>query len=366
MTYWPLVRKKSNMHLQVRKQMARHAERHGVSDAARAFGTTRKTVRKWRDRYRAEGLRGLADRSRAPKHIPHKTPKSTEDRLVALRKQYPRWGFDRLSLHFRLNCSHSSAARILRQRGLTKRRKKKRVRNDLRAQKAAMRPFEKLQMDAKELHDIPEYRRYMREEGLPKYLYSARDLRTGAAWFAYARRKNTWTAALFADYVLSHLAACSVALSATTVQTDNGVEFVGSAGKKHGEPALFEETVRTYTGQLPVSIFPGAKTSQSDVEAFHRLVEDEFLAIEQHGSQRRLLGHSRTYQAFFNHFRPNLWKGGKTPAQLLAAALPDPVHHRLPPVVLTLPPIILEDVEQYLSEPGYHLPVLVIAGETAT
>lgn len=362
MIYWPLVRKKANMGIHIRKQMARYARRHGVSAAARHFGTTRVTVRKWRDRYEAEGLRGLADRSRAPKHTPHKTPKATEDRLIELRQRYPRWGFGRLNTHFPLRCSPSAGARILRQAGLTRRQKKKRVRNDLRAEKARLRPFEKLQVDAKELHDIPAYVRYMREEALPKYLYSTRDLRTGAAWFAYARKKNTWTAALFADYVLGHLAMCGIDLSATTVQTDNGVEFVGSASKKHGESSLFEETVRTYTGQLPVTIFPGAKTSQSDVEAFHRLVEDEFLAVEDHRSLRRLLGCSRVYQVYFNHYRRLLWKGAKTPAQLLAQALPDPVHSHLTPLALTLPPIVLEDVEQYLDAPGYDVPVLVTAG----
>jgi hypothetical protein len=270
-----------------------------------------------------------------------------------------------LNLHFPLNCSASAAARILRQAGLTRRRKKKRVRNDLRAEKARLRPFEKLQMDAKELHDIPAYLRYMREEALPKYLYSTRDVRTGAAWFAYAHRKNTWTASLFADYVLGHLAACGVDLSETTVQVDNGTEFVGSARKVRGGPTLFEEAVRAYTGSLPVTIFPGAKTSQSDVEAFHRLVEDEFLAVEEHTARRRLLGQSRIYQAYFNHYRLLLWKGGKTPEQLLVEAMPHTPPASVPCRALTLPPIILEEVEPFIHAPGYDVPVLVTRSSDA-
>jgi len=129
--------------------------------------------------------------------------------------------------------------------------------------------------------------------------------------------------------------------------------------EEQGAAVLFEEAVRTYTGALPVTIFPGAKTSQSDVEAFHRLVEDEFLAIDQHGSLRRLLGHSRTYQTHFNHYRRLLWKVGKTPAQFLIDVLPNDVHQRVTPVALTLPPIVLEDIEPYLHTPGYDVPVLV-------
>ena len=41
------------------------ALKDGVSKTARLFGTTRKTVYKWLNRYREEGLQGLLDRSRA-------------------------------------------------------------------------------------------------------------------------------------------------------------------------------------------------------------------------------------------------------------------------------------------------------------
>jgi len=345
--------------LELRKRMVRHALHYGVSAAAAQFETTRKTVRKWRDRYQAEGVRGLADRSRAPKHIPHKTPEHTAQRVIALRQRYPGWGPGRLAVHYRLGCSRSAASRILRDAGLTRRHRTKRVRNDLRAHKALLRPFEKLQVDAKELRDIPAYAQYMVDQGLPGYLYSARDLRTGAAWFAYAHRNDTLHAGWFADYLLGHLAAWGVALRGTVVQTDNGAEFIGSSRKVRGEPTLFEATVRWYTGELPVSIFPGAKTSQSDVEAFHRLVEDEFLAVEALSSNERLVGCSRTYQAYFNHHRRLLWKGGKTPRELLLEAQADGHQVAVSPVALTLPPIVLDDLASILPTPGYHVPVMV-------
>jgi len=43
----------------------------------------------------------------------------------------------------------------------------------------------------------------------------------------------------------------------------------------------------------------------------------------------------------------------------LAEALPNNVQASVPPVALTLPPIILEDVELYLTAPGYGVPVMV-------
>ena len=140
--------------------MGIYAHEHGVSAAGREFGTTRVTVRKWRKRYR-------------------------------------HWGVDRLALHFNVSCSRSAAARILRQAGMTKRRKKKPPRNDLRAQKARTRPFEKLRGDTKDLSDIPAYRAYMEGLGPPRYLYSLRDVRTSMRKPRMAARRGVWALARF-------------------------------------------------------------------------------------------------------------------------------------------------------------------------
>jgi len=52
-----------------RLRMVHVAEDRGISEAAREYETTPKTVRKWVKRYREQGLDGLADRSRAPKSV---------------------------------------------------------------------------------------------------------------------------------------------------------------------------------------------------------------------------------------------------------------------------------------------------------
>lgn len=55
-----------------RLKMVEYALEHGVSQATGEYKTTRKTIRKWFGRFKQEGLRGLEDKKRAPKHIPHK------------------------------------------------------------------------------------------------------------------------------------------------------------------------------------------------------------------------------------------------------------------------------------------------------
>ena len=76
MTYYQMISGVSNFDL--RLQMVERSREVGISQTAREYRTTRNTVRKWRERYRQEGLRGLEDRSRAPHRIPHKTPKEME------------------------------------------------------------------------------------------------------------------------------------------------------------------------------------------------------------------------------------------------------------------------------------------------
>ncbi len=56
------------------------------------YGISRKTGYKWLGRYRKQGLEGLADHSRRPKHSPRQLPEGKEQSLVTLRYNHPRWG----------------------------------------------------------------------------------------------------------------------------------------------------------------------------------------------------------------------------------------------------------------------------------
>lgn len=53
---------------------------------AAAFGVDVKTVKKWADRFTAEGLAGLADRSSRPRRLRNPTPAATVDRIIELRR----------------------------------------------------------------------------------------------------------------------------------------------------------------------------------------------------------------------------------------------------------------------------------------
>jgi putative transposase len=94
-----------------------------------AFGISRKTGYKWWNRFCSEGLSGLAERSRAPKRIPHKTPPAIEDMVVTARKSHGSWGPPKLVAHLSRKYPHvpwpasSTVGEILKRRGMVQPRR---------------------------------------------------------------------------------------------------------------------------------------------------------------------------------------------------------------------------------------------------
>jgi transposase InsO family protein len=67
-----------------------------VVDVAAYHQVSRQSVHTWLRRYRADGLSGLADRSRRPVSCPHQAPPQVEAVVCELRREHPRWGPRRL------------------------------------------------------------------------------------------------------------------------------------------------------------------------------------------------------------------------------------------------------------------------------
>ena len=352
MTYYQVTKKMSNA-FDLRLRMVRMAEDEGISATARYYRTTRKTVQKWVRRYREGGLQALQNRRRAPKRIPHKMPGELEKKIAELRKRYPGWGARRLKTYFDLPCSQGAIYRVLRQNGLVQKRKKKwKKRRDLRKIKAALKPFEKLILDGKDLTDIEHYWPQMRFKRLPEYQYTARDVRTGATYVGFSNTNDSTSATIFVRYVLEHLAACGVDLRRVTVQTDNGSDLIGSATKSLSKRSAFEAML-DFLGVNHVRIPPCSPTWNSDVETFHRLCEDEFYDIETFLDRRAFFEKAATYQLFFNSERNNSWKQDKTPLDLIRQLAPQIDANR----AVNLPPIALGS----LIQSAYHVPALPIS-----
>jgi transposase InsO family protein len=65
----------------------RHQARWTQAHIAAAMGVSRKCVKTWIDRYAAEGVAGLQDRSSRPHTSPRRTPAAVEQRVVELRRR---------------------------------------------------------------------------------------------------------------------------------------------------------------------------------------------------------------------------------------------------------------------------------------
>ena len=122
----------SPMHERRRFIEAHHDGLYDMTELCARFAVSRKTGYKWLDRFAEEGKRGLADRSRAPHHCPHKIARHVASLLCAARRAHPTWGPEKLIVW--LAPQHpeiawpaaSTASDLFVRRGLVKKRRRRR------------------------------------------------------------------------------------------------------------------------------------------------------------------------------------------------------------------------------------------------
>ena len=101
-----------------REAMVRAVVDGGLSkaEAARRYNTTPKTVAKWVERFRRQGVEGLRDRSSRPLSSPSQTAQATCDAVEVLRRQR----YTGAQIAAQVGVSPATVSRILRRRGLNK------------------------------------------------------------------------------------------------------------------------------------------------------------------------------------------------------------------------------------------------------
>lgn len=81
-----------------------------VTDVARQFGVSRQTLHAWLGRYEAEGLAGLAPRSRRPSSRPNQMDPAVEVLVLEMRRAHPHWGPRRLLHELAITASGADRA----------------------------------------------------------------------------------------------------------------------------------------------------------------------------------------------------------------------------------------------------------------
>ncbi len=270
----------------IRQKIIRYAQQYGNKPAARHYGCDVGTVRTWRGRFEKEGTKGLANLSRAPHTCPHKISKEVEEQIIQKRQEAPCYGPKRLKwFNPSLNASTGAIYRVLKEHELLRKRKKKyRVKQDLRHIKAQYQSLTHFQEDVKHLYDIPYYWIQMMQHKLPKYEYTVRDVKSGFTIVAFANEYSEQYSTILTETILSHLKSFNVDLKDVIIQTDNGSEF--GARKRDINTPGFVNTIMLEWGANHNYIPPGCPNANADVESFHSTVELELFNLELFKSRR--------------------------------------------------------------------------------
>lgn len=195
---------------------------NNISLAARHFGSDRKTIRSWLNKFKRMGPVGLNDRSHRPKNVRSpETPWEIVSEVIKIRKRYPAWSKYKIRplLPNNLKTSASNIGRILKRKGLIdvriSRKRSKSAKNPKARFPQGLKisnPGDMIQMDTKHVNLIG---------GRKLYQFTAIDVLT-------KQRILNYHPSLASKNGASFLKECvqEFPFEIKMIQTDNGSEFL--------------------------------------------------------------------------------------------------------------------------------------------
>lgn len=239
------------------------AHQSNVSLTARHFGLTKKTIRKWRDRFKKFGIVGLNDQSHRPKKLRAiVTSWLAISEIVKLRKKYPAWSKYKIARILerdkKIVVSASTVGRVLKKKGLINDKKsKKRSKAAQHPRKRFPRGFkvhvegDMVQIDTKHVTLIG---------GIKIYQFTAIDVLGKRRVLKYYPSLASKNGAAFLRYCIAKFP-----FVIKNVQTDNGPEFL-----------LHFDALCTELGLPHYFIYPRKPKENTYVENSHLSDENEF------------------------------------------------------------------------------------------
>jgi transposase InsO family protein len=273
------------------------------------FGISRKQGYKWKERYEAGGVLGLADRSRAPHTHPHAVSREIQQLLVAARRKHPRWGPKKLLVivrrqHPRVELpAASTVGAILKKQGLVGRVRRVR-RSD--PYKDRLGPYDgpnrvwcadfkgHFSVDGERCSPLTI------SDGFSRYLLACKALRSTIC--APVKR---WFEATFREFGLPD-----------AIRTDNGPPFSTLAPGGLSRLAIWW----IHLGIRPERIMPGRPDQNGRHERMHRTLKAE-TARPPASSMRAQQARFDRFRDEYNDVRPHEAIGQATPSTLYRPAL---------------------------------------------
>lgn len=288
---------------------------HNVALTCRHFGISRQIFYRWQKRYDPGNLTSLESRSHRPHHRRRPTWSSAlAERVLALRRQFPRWGKDKLAvlLHREQRAlSVSMVGRILRQlkqQGRLVEAPRSGVAGSRRAlrsrpyairkptQYAVSEPGDLVQVDTLDVRPLP---------GVVFKQFTARDVISRWDVIQAHTRATAATAAQFLD-TLQHRMPFPI----RAVQVDGGSEFA----------AQFEQACQQRGLHLFV-LPPRSPKLNGAVERANRTHTEEFYQVVPCSLEMKKLNRElRQWERIYNTVRPHQALGYLTPLQFLQRA----------------------------------------------
>jgi len=291
-----------------------------IEATAERFQVDAKTVRKWRDRFLAEGEAGLMDRSSRPRSSPNRTPKAVRQRVIRLRKQRRKgaaW------IGHRVGLAASTVQAILNGEGLGRldRGDRATCREPIRRYQREQ-PGELIHVDIKKLAVIPDgggWRMHGRgRDGYGGhsgagylYLHSAIDDRSRLVYSEIHRDEQAVTAAGFWTRAVAWYA--SIGITCERVITDNGSCYRSRLW--HQTCAGTDTTVKKTRPYRP--------QTNGKIERFHRILLEEWAYISDWTSEHQRAQAFTRFIHFYNHHRPHGGRGWAIPIDTIRDNLPE-------------------------------------------
>ena len=264
-----------------------------VSQTCRFWGISRTLFYRWRDRYRQDGLGGLHDGPRGPRHHPFTTPPHIVALILEIRRERE---YGPLRIRFFLERYHQvyvSAPTIHRilKRHRVPRVSLKRYRPGPRRRREIHLPGQSVQVDVK----------HLKLGGRRFYQFTAIDEATRYRVLRVYAHNSIKSATEFVEEVRRRLP-----IAIQRIQTDHGSEF-GTDFTWHLRDLGVSHR------QIP----RGCPQSNGKVERSHRTDADEFYRRMIFRSPAELAQQLRQWEYEYNHRRPHLALRGHTPAERL-------------------------------------------------
>jgi transposase InsO family protein len=294
-----------------------------VTATAERFQVDAKTVRKWRDRFLAEGEPGLRDRSSRPQRSPKRTSPRLCREVVRLRGKR-RWGAAHIG--FEVGLAASTVQGILRREGLG--RLDRGDRATAGGSKPPPRryqrqhPGELIHVDVKKIAGIPDGGDWRsRGHGFPgektkangagyRFIHSALDDRSRLVYSEIHQDEQAVTAAGFWERAAAWY--CSMGIPPQRVITDNGSCY---------RSALWHQAC-THTGATVRETRPWHPQTNGKIERFHRILLEEWAYIRPWTSETQRAVAYRGFLHFYNHHRSHGALSWATPASTIRDNLP--------------------------------------------